>query len=744
MNKKQKMKKVATVGVIGLMATSSLIGTGTMKVSAADVCAGEVTVPVEFKIPTPRVPVYLLSQIDATGSRGDSWDPAKSAAAAAYDNPLIVGGMAEGYSGLLKFSENGVVSGSVVENFIPGYNGDISPNFQNVTKDKNAIKNAILGIPMADKVWSSTATAFSLKDIWQDFNAQYPTWKEDGVKPIVNLSTDGWPNVDVDGNFIYEGSYTSYNQGVNMPKLLDEIVAVANEIKSAGGSVIITMAEDAENLQTARQFGARYQEWKPLVDQKLTEAASQGGYMNAADNSQFTNFINNMVKSEVEKITANDKFEVTSADSNTKVTAVTGDSLFKAESGKVTADVKSAADGSTHKAIVTLKAPRNFKGKLTANVNAIIGGKATSQTLSADVDTTGSACLPDIHKNVSDANESNNTTAVEQALEEKIGFQIPMNFGYTLESNTLSFSDTLNVGYKAPTEVKVYEVASMMKSTDGKTQVGKLGKEMSTVKVDIKEIDDAATKDKKTVLSFSVVDKKVIDSLNHKQIAVVFDTNYKYDTTNPLVKEVLVKAVKDGLDNTATIKNDNFADQSETTNTKPPVVEPNPSKKVSDIDEKDVDFATLQNKDEVHVWTNKYEFGTGQLDWKTVQLYDKLDSIEEIQAYGVSVHDTKGNKLIENVDYTLDVNNMTNEVKVNLIAKNGGFTYLFNEVYKVKIQARIKATATDTEIQNYINNGGVPNQNSIFVNDKEYKSNVVHIIPPKPQEKPKTLPKTGA
>lgn len=760
MNKKQKMKKVATAGVMGLMATSSLIGTATVKVSASADCVGEVQVPVEFAIPTPRANIALITDLDGTGSRGNTWDAAKQAAAIAYDNPNVTSGMAEGYSGMYKYIKNGKVGTVGPENFLPGHNGDINPMFQGHTTDKNAIKNAILGMPMGDPVWSTTATPFSLRDTWSDFKNEVPDWKVKGITPIVNLSTDGWPNVNIDGNMIVTGSHPSDNQGVDMPGLLQQIVDVANQIKAEGGLVMITKVSDVSKLQTSKQFGAKYAEWAPIVEQKFSEAASPGGYLNASDNAGVTAFVNTVVDNTVKAVTANDKFEVTPADANTKVVNVTGDSLFKSDSGKVTADVKSAEEGSLHKAIVTLKAPRDFKGKLTANVNAVIGGKVTSQTLSADVDTTSRECLPDVHKNVTDQDELNNTTAVEKALEEKMSFQIPMNFGYTLESNVLSFEDILNPGYKTPTDAKIYEVESMEKSSDGKTQVGKLGKEMSTVKVDIKEIDDAATKDKNAVVSFEVTDRAIIDSLNHKQIAVVFDTNYKYDTTNPLIKDVLAQAVKDGLDNTATITNDKFQEKSETTNTKPPVVEPKNSKKVSDINEKDVDFATLQNKNEVHVWTNMYEFGTVQLDWKTVQLYDKLDSIEEIQSDTVSVHNAKGDKLVENNDYKLEVNNQTNEVKVNLLSKNGGFTYLFNEKYQVKIQARIKPTATDSELQNYIDNGGVPNENFLFIGtnegEKKYKSNIVHIVPPKPtpEQKPtqviekvkevyELLPKTG-
>ena len=134
----------------------------------------------------------------------------------------------------------------------------------------------------------------------------------------------------------------------------------------------------------------------------------------------------------------------------------------------------------------------------------------------------------------------------------------------------------------------------------------------------------------------------------------------------------------------------------------------------------------LKNRDEVFTWEVDYDFGNYSGEWNKVQLSDQLNKVLTIK--DVKVVNKKNQDVKANGKLTVD--HKTNLVRFDLNKKNGNFSYLANDTYRLIIKSTISKDTTDEQLLPFIKKGGVPNQAELILNDKPKPSNEVKVIPP--------------
>lgn len=134
----------------------------------------------------------------------------------------------------------------------------------------------------------------------------------------------------------------------------------------------------------------------------------------------------------------------------------------------------------------------------------------------------------------------------------------------------------------------------------------------------------------------------------------------------------------------------------------------------------------LKNRDEEFTWEVDYDFGNYSGEWNKVQLSDQLNKILTIK--DVKVVNKKNQDMTANGKLTVD--HKTNLVRFDLNKKNGNFSYLANDTYRLIIKSTISKDATDEQLLPFIKKGGIPNQAELILNDKPKPSNEVKVIPP--------------
>ncbi|CAM4158756.1 adhesive domain-containing protein [Lederbergia lenta] len=132
----------------------------------------------------------------------------------------------------------------------------------------------------------------------------------------------------------------------------------------------------------------------------------------------------------------------------------------------------------------------------------------------------------------------------------------------------------------------------------------------------------------------------------------------------------------------------------------------------------------LANRNEHFTWKVAYDFGNYTTNWQSVVLSDQIHELLDIES--VQVIDQDGQDVTANGE----LDQTDNLVKFTLNQKNGSFAYLKDQTYTLVIDSKIKSTATDEELEPFIQSDGIPNKGLLSIDDKPTESNEVKVKPP--------------
>ena len=137
----------------------------------------------------------------------------------------------------------------------------------------------------------------------------------------------------------------------------------------------------------------------------------------------------------------------------------------------------------------------------------------------------------------------------------------------------------------------------------------------------------------------------------------------------------------------------------------------------------------LIDRDEAFTWEIDYDFGNYTSHWESVSFSDQIDSLLEI--IDVTVIDQNGDDVIDHGELTID--HEENLVTFELATKDDSFAYLQDQTYTMIINSKIKDSVTDEQLLEIIEDGGIPNEAELIVDDDPTTSNRVIIVPPEPR-----------
>ncbi|MBE5107535.1 isopeptide-forming domain-containing fimbrial protein [Bacillus thuringiensis] len=170
------------------------------------------------------------------------------------------------------------------------------------------------------------------------------------------------------------------------------------------------------------------------------------------------------------------------------------------------------------------------------------------------------------------------------------------------------------------------------------------------------------------------------------------------------------------LDNTPTVSNE--------AKVLPPTEKPKVTKTVSDSDEKDVEKAKLEAKNEEFIWNVDYKFGNDTAKLEKVVLQDDLEDILDILE--VKLVDVKGKP----IEVTPQIDEKTKKVTIELLKRDDSYAYLAGQTYTMHIKSKISDHASTEEIAKYIAKGGIPNKAELVLDNKPTASNEAKVVPP--------------
>ncbi|MDZ5605747.1 isopeptide-forming domain-containing fimbrial protein [Bacillus pseudomycoides] len=179
-----------------------------------------------------------------------------------------------------------------------------------------------------------------------------------------------------------------------------------------------------------------------------------------------------------------------------------------------------------------------------------------------------------------------------------------------------------------------------------------------------------------------------------------------------------------GIPNKAELVMDNRPTVSNEAKVMPPTEKPKVTKMVSDSDEKDVEKAKLEAKDEEFTWNVNYKFGNDTAKLQKVILQDDLEDILDILA--VKLVDAKGKP----IEITPQIDEKAKKVTIELPKRDDSYAYLAGQTYTLHIQSKISDHASTEEITKYITKGGIPNKAELVLDNKSTASNEAKVVPP--------------
>lgn len=132
----------------------------------------------------------------------------------------------------------------------------------------------------------------------------------------------------------------------------------------------------------------------------------------------------------------------------------------------------------------------------------------------------------------------------------------------------------------------------------------------------------------------------------------------------------------------------------------------------------------LIDREERFTWKVEYDFGNYTGNWESVVFRDEIHELLDIEA--VQVLDQNGQDVSANGE--LDITN--NVVTFTLNKQDESFAYLTGQTYTLVIESKMKGSATDEELEPFIQTGGIPNEAELIINDNPTPSNEVKVKPP--------------
>ncbi|WP_420685889.1 isopeptide-forming domain-containing fimbrial protein [Bacillus cereus] len=230
--------------------------------------------------------------------------------------------------------------------------------------------------------------------------------------------------------------------------------------------------------------------------------------------------------------------------------------------------------------------------------------------------------------------------------------------------------------------------------------------------------------------------KKVTIELPKKDgsYSYLTDETYTMHITSKIAEstsdgEIAKYIAKDGIPNKAELLLNHKPKVSNEVYVKPPTEKPKVNKTVSDQDEKEVEKAVLQGKNEEFTWNVDYKFGNDTAKLEKVVLQDDLEDVLDILE--VKLVNVQG----KTIEVTPKIDEKTKRVMIELPKKDDSYAYLAGETYTMHIKSKITDAASNEEIAKYIANGGIPNKAELFLDNNPTASNEAKVVPP--TEKPK-------
>lgn len=222
--------------------------------------------------------------------------------------------------------------------------------------------------------------------------------------------------------------------------------------------------------------------------------------------------------------------------------------------------------------------------------------------------------------------------------------------------------------------------------------------------------------DKDVSADFDITVDKTTNKVVAKAKNVGKDTFYDHTYTLFIDSKIKKNAdlsayTKDGeikIPNKAEVLVDNQPHvTNEVITTPPDFNKPIVTKTVSDDDEKDkADHASLIDRNEVINWNVAYNFGNETSNWDSSVLSDDINPFLDI--LDVKVLDADNNDMTD--AGKLSVDSKTNKIIFEVNGKDGDYSFLSGKIYHLVVNTKVKTTATDEDLKQYMDNNGIPNQ----------------------------------
>ncbi|WP_142292918.1 isopeptide-forming domain-containing fimbrial protein [Bacillus cereus] len=310
---------------------------------------------------------------------------------------------------------------------------------------------------------------------------------------------------------------------------------------------------------------------------------------------------------------------------------------------------------------------------------------------------------PKLHKTVSDSDETNVEEATLLNIKEKFTWNVEYEFGNAPSAyNAIVLSDDLE------------DILEIM-------DVKVVNKKGETVNVEPK-IDPVSKK-----VTVELLKKEESYAYLEGETYTMYITSKIEDDTPP--EKIAKYIAKGGIPNKAELVLDHKPTISNEVHVKPSTEDPEVTKTVSDIDEKDVEKAKLEAKNEEFTWNIDYKFGNDTAKLEKIVLQDDLEDILDILE--VKLVDANNNP----IEVTPKIDEKTKEVTIELPKKDDSYAYLAGQTYTLHIESKISDHVSTEEIAKYIAKGGIPNKAELLLDNTPTVSNEANVVPP--TEKPK-------
>ncbi|CUB53491.1 Trypsin-resistant surface T6 protein precursor [Bacillus subtilis] len=674
----------------------------------ASMCLREHEGQINFQWPLNKKKVDFVIVQDASGSFKGSIGSVKSALKKIVDqlDPQNDRVMVTSYQDYKGFKG---IYGQLLNNSGPGVKTILQSG---LTHNLGAAKQGIDRINPNSGTPTASGLQFALKQYEREKGADDPN-----RETIFLLVTDGVANVQTDG-YIHKlsnqvsdwsGRAWSSEYAQDYKGALGEVKEKGLNIKNKGYKLVTAFWENKETLAAADQYYDKYdREVGPYSRNILESMATKPEWFVLSNNieefsKKLIETVTQVTKKEKDKMIL-DIYKNLQVD-DVKVSGPNGMTTKPViNNNQITWDLEGQPEGNytiTYKVKETTPQLNEFN--VAGGYFISYDEKFEIPVVKAQGNPNATNCSTDITKKVSDSDEKLVEAASLKALDEKFTYDVNFNFGYDVAKNQEivlqdDLEDILDI-----VDVKV------------------VNKKGETIKVEPK-IDQTS--------------KKVTIELPKKDgsYSYLTDETYTMHITSKIAEsasdgEIAKYIAKDGIPNKAELLLDHKPKVSNEVYVKPPTEKPKVNKTVSDQDEKEVEKAVLQGKNEEFTWNVDYKFGNDTAKLEKVVLQDDLEDILDILE--VKLVNAQG----KTIEVTPNIDEKTKRVMIELPKKDDSYAYLAGQTYTMYIKAKITDAASNEEIARYIANGGIPNKAELLFDNNPTVSNEAKVVPP--TEKPK-------